>query len=34
MITLGFNDMDIDELTVSIAYSIQHFLGLVKVYIM
>lgn len=34
MITFCVKELDIDELTVSIAYSIQHFLGIVKVYIM
>lgn len=34
MITYGFRELEIDELTVSVAFSIQHFLGIAKVYIM
>lgn len=34
MIIFCVKQLDLDELTVSIAYSIQHFLGIVKVYIM
>lgn len=34
MITFFVKELEVDELTVSIAYGIQHFLGLVKVYIM
>lgn len=34
MLTFGFGLMEIDELTVSVAYGIQHFLGIAKAYIM
>lgn len=34
LITFHIDKVELDELTVSIAYGIQHFLGLVKVYIM
>lgn len=34
MITYGFRELELDELTVSVAFSIQHFLGIAKVYIM
>lgn len=33
VVTVYFNDLHIDELTVSLAYSIQHFLGAIKAYI-
>lgn len=34
MLIYGFGELEIDELTVSVAYGIQHFLGLAKAYIM
>lgn len=34
MLTYGFHELEIDELTVSVAYGIQHFLGIAKAYIM
>lgn len=34
MLTFGFRLLEIDELTVSVAYGIQHFLGIAKAYIM
>lgn len=34
LICYDLNSLSLEELTVSIAYSIQHFLGIVKVYIM
>lgn len=34
MLTYGFKQLEIDELTVSVAYGIQHFLGIAKAYIM
>lgn len=34
MLTYGVHDLQIDELTVSLAYTIQHFLGVVKAIIM
>lgn len=34
MLSYGFHDLEIDELTVSLAYGIQHFLGIAKAYIM
>lgn len=34
MIICGLKELEIDELTVSVAYSIQHFLGIAKAYIM
>lgn len=34
MLSYGFHDLKIDELTVSLAYGIQHFLGIAKAYIM
>lgn len=34
MLTYGFRQLEIDELTVSVAYGIQHFLGIAKAYIM
>lgn len=34
MLTYGFGQLEIDELTVSVAYGIQHFLGIAKAYIM
>lgn len=34
MLTYCFNQLEIDELTVSVAYGIQHFLGIAKANIM
>lgn len=34
MLVYGFQLLEIDELTVSVAYGIQHFLGIAKAYIM
>lgn len=34
MLVYGFQLLEIDELTVSVAYAIQHFLGIAKAYIM
>lgn len=34
VIGYALHSLSMDELTVSIAYGIQHFLGIVKVYIM
>lgn len=34
IIALDLKSLSLDDLTCSIAYSIQHFLGIVKVYIM
>lgn len=34
LICYDLHSLSMDELTVSIAYGIQHFLGIVKVYIM
>ena len=34
LITFHIKDVNLDELTVSIAYGIQHFLGIIKVYIL
>lgn len=34
MLSYGFHDLEVDELAVSLAYGIQHFLGVAKAIIM